>query len=183
MVGLRWGPASGGLTKARQRLGTEPLAELFSQVAGPVADLDTAGAFLARWRLMSIDGLEWDVPASKVNISAFGVPVGRDDAPGVLPKVCPVTVSECASHVPVLAALGPAGGTKPASEQALARALYPRLASGWLLLADRNFYSWTDWCAAADTGAALLWRVKASLRLPPTDCFGTGSGTAPGNGS
>ena len=39
-------PTSGGITQARQRLGPEPLAEVFSQVAVPVADLDTAGAFL-----------------------------------------------------------------------------------------------------------------------------------------
>jgi hypothetical protein len=175
VVGLRWEPTSGGLAKARQRLGSAPLAELFGQVAGPVADLDTVGAFLGPWRLMSIDGLEWDVPASKANISAFGLPAGRADAPGALPKVRAVTVSECASRAPVLAALGPAGGTKPASEQALARTLYPRLAERWLLLADRNFYSFTDWCTAADTGAALLWRVKASLRLPPLRALSDGS--------
>lgn len=175
VVGPRWEPTSGGLTKARQRLGSAPLAELFSQVAGPVADLDTVGAFLGPWRLMSIDGLEWDVPASVENIAAFGLPAGRDGAPGALPKVRAVTVSECASHAAVLAALGPAGGAKPASEQALARTLYPRLAERWLLLADRNFSSWTDWCTAADTGAALLWRVKASLRLPPLRALSDGS--------
>ncbi|ABD12437.1 IS4 family transposase [Frankia sp. B2] len=175
VVGPRWEPTSSGLTKARQRLGAAPLAELFGQVAGPVADLDTVGAFLSRWRLMSIDGLEWDAPASKENIAAFGLPAGRVDAPGVLPKVRAVTVSECASHAPVLAAFGPAGGAKPASEQALARTVYPRLASDWLLLADRNFYSWADWCTAADTGAALLWRVKATLRLPPLRALSDGS--------
>jgi hypothetical protein len=175
VVGPRWEPTSGGLTKARQRLGAAPLAELFSQVAGPVADLDTVGAFLGPWRLMSIDGLEWDAPASAENIAAFGLPAGRDGAPGALPKVRALTVSECASHAPVLAVLGPAGGAKPASEQALARTLYPRLAERWLLLADRNFYSWTDWCTAADTGAALLWRVKASLRLPPLRALSDGS--------
>ncbi len=86
-----------------------------------------------------------------------------------------MTVSECASHAVVLAALGPAGGPKVASEQALARSLYPRLESDWLLLADRNFYSWVDWCTAADTGAALLWRVKATLRLPPLTALPDGS--------
>ena len=40
-------PSSGGITQARQRLGPEPLKELFSQVARPVADMVTAGAFLA----------------------------------------------------------------------------------------------------------------------------------------
>src|SRR5690348_11135084 len=47
-------PTAGGITQARKRLGPEPMAELFSQVAGPVADLDTEGAFLGPWRLMSI---------------------------------------------------------------------------------------------------------------------------------
>ena len=35
-----------------------------------------------------------------------------------------------------------------------------------LLLADRNFYGYELWNAAAATGADLLWRVKASLHLP-----------------
>jgi Insertion element 4 transposase N-terminal len=51
-------PTSGGLTQARQRLGSEPLVELFSQVAVPVADLLTRGGFLGAWRLMAIDGFE-----------------------------------------------------------------------------------------------------------------------------
>jgi len=54
-----WGraPTSGGITQARQRLGSEPMAELFAQVAKPVATTETPGAFLGRWRLMSIDGM------------------------------------------------------------------------------------------------------------------------------
>jgi hypothetical protein len=55
-------PTSGGITQARQRLGWEPLAGLFAKVAVPAADLLTRGAFLAGWRLMSIDGFEWDAP-------------------------------------------------------------------------------------------------------------------------
>src|SRR6516162_3222959 len=39
-------PTKGGITQARKRLGPEPMARVFSQVAGPVADLDTIGAFL-----------------------------------------------------------------------------------------------------------------------------------------
>jgi len=54
-------PTKGAVTQARQRLGPEPMAQVFSQVAAPVADLDTAGAFLGPWRLMSVDGMEWDV--------------------------------------------------------------------------------------------------------------------------
>src|SRR6266702_430863 len=43
-------PTKGAITQARQRLGPEPLAGVFGQVAEPVADLDTAGAFLGPWR-------------------------------------------------------------------------------------------------------------------------------------
>ena len=35
-----------------------------------------------------------------------------------------------------------------------------------LLLADRGFYSFALWRAAAATGAHLLWRVKGNLLLP-----------------
>jgi len=39
-------PTSGGITQARQRLGVEPLKELFAEVAAPVAEELTRGAFL-----------------------------------------------------------------------------------------------------------------------------------------
>jgi Insertion element 4 transposase N-terminal/Family of unknown function (DUF6119) len=48
-------PTSGGITQARQRLGAEPLRELFAQVAVPVAEEETLGAFLGAWRLMAIE--------------------------------------------------------------------------------------------------------------------------------
>jgi hypothetical protein len=53
-------PASGGITQAWQRLGDEPLAEPFSRVTVPVAEELTQGAFLGSWRLMAIDGFEWN---------------------------------------------------------------------------------------------------------------------------
>ena len=171
-----WGrvPTSGGITQARQRLGPEPMAELFTQVAAPVAGLDTGGAFLGPWRLMSIDGMEWDVPDTPANREAFGVhEAGGGEA--AYPKVRVVTVSECASRAPVLAAMGPAGGGKGTGEKSLARELYPRLEEGWLLIADRNFYDWDDWLAASGTGAALLWRVKSDIRLPVLELLPDGS--------
>ena len=166
---------TGGITQARQRLGHEPVKQLFAQVAVPVATEDTPGAFLGPWRKMSIDGLEWDVPDTEPNAAAFGYPgTGKDSTPAAFPKARAVTIGECASHAPVLAAIGPCT-SKGSGEQSLARTLYPRLEEDWLLIADRNFYNWQDWCAAADTGAALLWRVKADLTLPPLEFFPDGS--------
>src|SRR5216684_997861 len=132
-------PGSGGITQARQRLGCEPMKELFSQVAAAVG---FAGA-------------------------------GAAERPA-FPKVRVVTVSECASHVVADAAMGAVAG-KGAGEQSLARKLYRRLEEDWLLIADRNFFNWADWCTAADTGAQLLWRVKADLTLPVLDLLPDGS--------
>ena len=165
-------PTKGGITQARQRLGPEPMARVFSQVAGPVADLDTTGAFLGPWRLMSVDGMEWDVPDTDSNRVVFGV---RGDDQAAFPKVRVVTVSECGSHAPVLAVMGPAAGGKGSGEQSLARKLYPRLDEDWLVIADRNFYNWKDWCTAAGTGAALLWRMKENARLPVLEMLPDGS--------
>jgi Insertion element 4 transposase N-terminal/Transposase DDE domain len=169
-------PTSGGITQARQRLGYEPVKELFSEVAVPVAEEETAGAFLGSWRLMAIDGFEWDAPDTKENTAAFGFAgagAGERERPAY-PKVRIVSISECASHAVVDAAMGAVAG-KGAGEQSLARKLYRRLEEDWLLIADRNFYGWADWCTAADSGAALLWRVRADLTLPVLELLPDGS--------
>ena len=85
-----------------------------------------------------------------------------------------VTVSECASHVVADAAMGGVAG-KGAGEQSLARKLYRRLDEDWLLIAGRNFFNRADWCTAADSGAQLLWRVKADLTLPVLELLPGGS--------
>jgi hypothetical protein len=166
-----WDPTPGAITQARQRLGPEPVAEVFRQVAVPVAGLDTIGAFLGPWRLMSVDGMEWDVPDTARNRAAFGVSGGDRAA---FPKIRVVTVSECGSHAAVLAAAGPAAG-KGSGEQALARQLYPRLEQDWLLIADRGFYCFADWRTAAGTGAELLWRAPGDARLPALELLPDGS--------
>jgi len=166
---------TGGITQARQRLGHEPVRQTFVQVAEPVATEETPGAFLGAWRKMSIDGLEWDVPDTGANAAAFGYPgTAEAGVRAAFPKARAVTIGECASHAPVLAAIGPCT-SKGSGEQSLARTLYPQLQEDWLLIADRNFYNWQDWCAAAGTGAALLWRVKADLTLVPLEFYPDGS--------
>jgi hypothetical protein len=117
-----------------------------------------------------------DAPDTKENAAAFGFAgMGADDAGRpAFPKVRVVTVSECASHVVADAAMGGVAG-KGAGEQSLARELYRRLDEDWLLIADRNFYGWADWCTAADSGAQLLWRVKADLTLPVLELLPDGS--------
>ncbi|HEX4099229.1 MAG TPA: transposase domain-containing protein [Pseudonocardiaceae bacterium] len=120
----RWGPpTSGGITRARERLGCEPLRDIFAQVAVPVADPLTRGAFLGRWRLMAIDGFEWDAPDTPRNAAAFGYPGGGKDR-AAFPKARVVSISECGSHAVVGAEIGGIAG-KGAGEQSLARRTFP----------------------------------------------------------
>jgi hypothetical protein len=154
-------PTSGGITQARARLGSEPMAVVFDTVAVPVAEELTRGAWLGSWRLMAIDGFDWDTPDTKENAAEFGY-TGSAANRSPFPKARVVTISECASHAVVAAAIGPMSS----GEQTLARNLYPDLEPDWLLISDRNFYGYHDWNTARAGGAQLLWRVSASVTLP-----------------
>lgn len=163
-------PTSGGITQARARLGFEPVKTLFEQVAVPVADELTRGAFLGPWRLMAIDGFEWDAPDTEANVAGFGYGGSAEHATP-FPKVRVLTISECASHAVVAAAMD----STATGEQTLARELWPGLEPDWLLIADRNFFNWADWHDAAESGAELLWRMKSSHQLPVLELLPDGS--------
>ena len=160
---------SGGITQARQRRGYEPMKELFAEVAVPVAEEETAGAFLGPWRLMAIDGFEWDAPDTPENAAAFGFAgSGADDAGSRHTRRCGWSRSASALRMrwrtrrwAVWRARAPGSSRWPAALR--------RLDDGWLLIADRNFFNWADWCSAADSGAQLLWRVKSDLTRPVLD--------------
>jgi hypothetical protein len=157
-------PASTALTKVRRRLGEKPFELLFGRLAGPL------GAGTGPWsRIGGLVAVAWDgttikVPASTENIAAFGRPGGKKD--GHYPQVRLVMLVACGTRALAGAAMGPLRG-KGTGEQALARDLPGSLRTGMLLLADRNFYGYRLWNAAAGTGADLLWRVSAKVRLLP----------------
>jgi hypothetical protein len=110
---------------------------------------------------MAIDGFDWDTPDTAENAAEFGY-TGSGANRSAFPKARVVTISECASHVVVAAAIGPMSS----GEQTLARELYPDLEADWLLIGDRNFHGYHDFNTARASGAQLLWRVSASVTLP-----------------
>ncbi|MDN5853585.1 MAG: IS4 family transposase, partial [Actinomycetia bacterium] len=165
-------PTASAITQARKRLGRNVFAELFERTCGPVAGtpgptaanvaLGTArGSFLRRWRLLAIDGFEIDVPDSEANAAEFGY-AGSGDNRSAFPKARVVALAECGTHAFVAAEID----AYSVGERTLAQRLYPRLRADELLTADRGFYSWAAWDAAAATGAALLWRAPTQLGLP-----------------
>jgi hypothetical protein len=156
-------PAKGSIFKARSRLGREPLRLLFEAVAGPLASEATRGAFYREWRLMSLDGTCLDVADTAANEREFGRPgTGRGQGVGAFPQLRLVALSETSTHAICAAAMGPLSS----SENALADELLGGLTPGMFCLADRGFYSFQRWQSARETGAQLLWRVKANMVLP-----------------
>ena len=65
-------PSKGGIFKARARLGSAPLAQLYSQVAKPLAT--TPGACYRNWALVAIDSTTLDVFDSPENTEHFSKP-------------------------------------------------------------------------------------------------------------
>ncbi|MCA1673907.1 MAG: IS4 family transposase, partial [Actinobacteria bacterium] len=174
----RWGcwdaswsvPTAGGISQARKRLGRRVVAEVFEQVAGPVADRSTRGAWLRGWRLLGIDGFEVDLPDTKGNAEEFGY-AGSGDNRSAFPKARVVALAECGTHAFVAAEVG----AYSTGEKTLANGLYQRLRAEELLTADRNFYSYDAWGLAAGSGAALLWRAPTGLGLPVVKVLADGT--------
>lgn len=163
-------PTSSGITQARKRLGPKVMAEVFEGVAQAVATPGTRGAWLRGRRLVAIDGFEVDVPDTPGNAGEFGY-AGSGKHRSAFPKARVVALAECGTHAFLAAEVG----AYSTGEQTLAQRLYPRLREDELLTADRNFYSWDAWDAAARTGAALLWRAPGRLALPVARVLGDGT--------
>jgi hypothetical protein len=165
-------PTKAALFKARARLGPEPLRALFEQVAAPLAERETRGAFYRDLRLVSIDGTCLDVADTTANFRAFGRPgSGRGEGVGAFPQLRLVGLGECGTHALFEVAIGPLTD----DERALAGRLLSALRPGMLCLADRGFYSFELWNQARATGAQLVWRTRSNHRLAVTERLSDGS--------
>jgi len=163
-------PTTSAIAQARQRLNEEPLRMLFERTATPVAGRGTKGAWLGSRRLMAIDGFMLDVPDTVDNVEEFG---RLDTGPkaSAFPQVRVLALSECGSHASVAASFGPCRD----DERALLTGIIGAFTQDMLVIADRNFYSFDLWRQALDTGADLLWRVKAGVTLPVIEPLSDGS--------
>lgn len=159
------------ISRARMRLGVEPVERLYRELAGPVAVSDTRGAFYRDRRLVSLDGTTLDVADVPKNEAAFGRPDSPRGKSG-FPQLRFVTLVECGTHVLFGARMGPYG----ASEMELApEVLEAGLSSGMLCLADRYFFGYPLFRQAASTGADLLWRLKKNHVFPCRERLSDGS--------
>jgi hypothetical protein len=166
-------PTKSGISQARTRLGAAPLEALYREVAAPVAQEGTPGAWYRGWRVMSLDGTTLDVGDTVANARAFGRPGSARgvNTTGAFPQLRLMGLLENGTHAICGAELGP----YRTSEATLAQAVVPRLTGAMLCLADRGLLGFDLWRQAATTGAALLWRASATFTLPLLERFPDGS--------
>jgi Transposase DDE domain/Insertion element 4 transposase N-terminal len=161
------GAAVTALTGLRRRLGPRPLELLFQMVAGALSPGTAPWSHACGLLLVAWDGTTLKLPASEEN-KAWARGTGRG---GHYPRARLVALAACGTRGLIAAAAGPWA----TGERALAGDLTRHLRAGMLLLADRGFYSWGLWHAAAATGADLAWRVHGGMHLPAVRALPDGS--------
>lgn len=159
------------ISRARARLGVEPVQQLYAELVGPVASRETQGAWYRNRRLVSIDGSTLDVADTPENEDAFGRPGAARGTAG-FPKLRFVSLVENGTHVLFASRHGPYRGT---SEQALALKVLPSLEADMLCLADRGFFNFKLWNQALQSGSDLLWRAPNNTVLPCIERLEDGS--------
>jgi len=160
-------PSTAALTKARARLGPEPLRLLFERVAVPMAPQGLSSGWCAGRRVMAVDGSNIDLSDTAANVAEFGYPSGG----GAFPQVRMVALAEAGTHAVTAVATGRAR----AGERALFNELLGELGAGILVLADRGFLSYALWGQTIATGVDLCWRAKSSTDLPVLESLPDGS--------
>jgi hypothetical protein len=170
LEGLRWLRLGGAdpdladksaITQARTRLGVEPLKQLFTRVARPLAEPGTPGAWYRGRRLVSLDGTTLDLPDAPALEERFGRPAASRGARS-FPQLRLLTLTETGTPAIVAAAFGP----YDVGEVRLAPELLPQLQPGLLCLADRAFVGFDLGRTATASGADLLWRGRKNQQLP-----------------
>lgn len=159
------------ISRARSRLGMEPVKELYDRVVGPVADAQTQGAFYRDWHVVALDGFTLETPDTVANEEAFGRPQSPSGGKSAYPLVRGVGLVEVGTHVLFGAVLG----DYYTGEVTLARQVVPRLKKGMLCLADRYFPGFELWAQAIATGAELVWRVRSRIHFVEEERLPDGS--------
>jgi len=170
---------SSALSRARRRLGPEPLERIFGGLCATAAAQQQphARAFGRQLVLASMDGTVVNVPDTAANAAAFGEPAliggGYGGGQAGYPQVRLLALIACGTRALLAAAFGP----RNASEHALARQAAARgtPVAGTIILADRNFGGYPLVSHFFNLGADLIWRIRADRVLARIAEFSDGS--------
>lgn len=157
-------PVDSAFTKARARLGVRPMRLLFDEVSANLAPTGLPGVCYRRWRLMGLDGSEFDMPDTPANEKVFGRH-NNQRSPAAFPQLRILALCELGTHQIYDFAFRPIW----IGEQNMVKPLLRRLKPGMLLLWDRNFFGYELITAVLATGCDLLSRIKASQLILARD--------------
>ncbi|MFD9372363.1 transposase domain-containing protein [Streptomyces sp. NPDC060020] len=173
-------PTTAAISRARARLGPEPLATLFTEVSRSSPSHPASGDRYRHWRVVTADAAAVPVPESKENRSCYGGPPAAVPAQGRpahsrrgdLPHVHVLALGGHSSHTIRHAVL-----ERPPDHPAgtLARELCGALGTGDLLLADDEFDDPVTLAGAWATGADLVWRTRPRAPLQTNALLPDGS--------
>jgi hypothetical protein len=157
--------------QARDRLGCEPLAVLFTQTAQRWAG---EAAEALRWRglaVYGVDGTTMRIPDTADNELVFGRPHSGRSA-GAYPQLRLVALMVLRAHL--LADLIP--GSYDTGEQTLAQELWKRLPDQCVVVVDKGFINYAVFSGIQHQGRQRHWlcRAKANLRWHVLRALGPG---------
>jgi hypothetical protein len=151
---------SSAVVQARDRLGAQPLAQLFERAAACWAG---TSADAHRWRGLSVygvDGSALRVADTPENEAAFGRP-GSSRGEAGYPQLRLVALMLLRSHLLAGLALGPWS----LGETTLAQPLWTRLPDHSLTILDRGFLSYGLLHRLATSGSERHWLIRAKSNL------------------
>lgn len=129
--------AKSALTQARQRLGEEPLAQLFAMSAAHWDERHQGGRTWRGLARYAVDGSTLRTPDSVENRAYFGAQAYPDDLVASYPQLRLLTLTALATHLVRDAVFGPYGK----NEMVYARGLLDRVPSHSLTVFDKGFFS------------------------------------------
>lgn len=153
--------AKSALTQSRQRLGDDPLAQLFNLSAGA---WDQQVQRRHQWRGLAcyaMDGTTLRAPDSPENRSAFGAQAYASGVVASYPQVRAVSLTATASHLIRAAVFGEYGQ----NEMRYARELLPQIPDHSLTVFDKGFFSADILLGLGAEGINRHWLIPARTNL------------------
>lgn len=159
----RWSPekppTTSALTKARDRVGTEPMKLLFGRSAATWLSSSDGFIFHGR-RVTAMDGSTMKTPDTGENDRHFGRP-GSSRGVSAFPQMRVVALVDVGTHIVTAERHGP----YRTAEISLARELTGGIEKGSIVLLDRNFLDYgLLWDIYYTRGADFVVRVKKNVK-------------------
>lgn len=153
----------GSISKARYRLGSDPMQVLFEQVCQPMATPTTQGAFAFGLRLVAFDSTVENAADTPENEAFFGRQPGNSKFPGsAFPQVRCVYASECGTHAIFATVFQPYLQGDMSGAYQLLRWVSEKM----LVMLDCGLFSFDMVGRIVARNAHFLGRVRSSIRPP-----------------